>query len=479
MKKIVTLVKNFIAKDFLWKMISLFGAVILWFIVMNTLDPTEVKSFSTNITFTNESVLTERESPVMITNQKEIEEARVVIKVKGTRPALDELSRPENREAISAYIDLKQLSKVDFDNQIFPFDESLVITPKLPENIFLYSYEIVSCSPNTEVATFDSVKSETRKLHLNVGGEVKSGYNASTPQYDSDTVTITGPAGMYSKISEVRADIDVTGKTGDLSFSVAPAVYDKDGNKMELFKVDPAVIDVTMSINKEWELPVKEPETTGEINENLVLESIEYEPKSVSVEGTIEDINKVPEITVPAVALASIEHTQTFTYDIRPSLKDTQLKIKDGSPTEVKVTVTVTAKASRDVTLKQEDFTVSGLASGLAADIETVNITIYGPQAVLDGIKAKDLKPVLDLTDKKEGWYNLPYTITLPDKADVRVTPSAAVVVRDSNSKPPQHFVPETTTETTTETLTETTETTTAHQSAKNDDDKENDNKTN
>lgn len=450
MKKAKEIIKGFFTKDIILKVFSLAAAIGLWFVVMNTLNPTEVKSFTTDLTFINEAALTEGESDggLTIINKQNIEKTKVAIKVKGTRPALDELSKSKNRAEIKAYVDLKQLGGITLDET--PQTLNLVVTPKLPDNIFLYSYEIVSCTPKSVEAQVDRLKSETMKLQLDVTGQLKSGYDSNEPVCDTDTVRITGPASMFSKVGTVKAGVDITGKTDNVEVSVAPAVYDKDGNIMELFTVEPAVIDVSVGIKKQWQIPVTEPEVTGQLNENLVLEGIEYEPKNVEVEGSIEDINKVPSIHVPAVDLSAIEHTQTFTYDIRPSLKGTDLQLKNSSDTEIKVTVTVNAKASRDITINQGDFNITGLADELTAHIDPVNITVYGSQEFIDAISAKQLAPAIDLSGQTVGWHNLTFAVTLPDNVEMRSTPTATVIITNKNNQTVD-TEPETQTETVTE----------------------------
>jgi YbbR domain-containing protein len=181
-------------------------------------------------------------------------------------------------------------------------------------------------------------------------------------------------------------------------------------------------------------MPIKEPEVIGELNDNLVLKSIEYSPKSVEVEGSLDDINKVQSIELPAVNLSTIENTQTFTYDIRPSFKGTDLQLKDGQPTEVQVVVTVNAKASRDITLTQKDFTITGLAADLTSKIEDVNVTLYGEEEYISSITASQLAPKLDLTEQTEGWHSLPVEITLPENVQMRTKPSVTVVITNKNA---------------------------------------------
>ncbi len=431
MKKILDMIKGFFAKDLLLKILSLLIAIVLWFVVMNTLNPTETKAFTTNLTFINEATLTEGEEALTIINKADIENTKVTVKVKGTRPALDELSEPNNRAQISAYIDLKQLNSLTLADSDDSQKVMLTVTPKLPNNIYAYSYEIVSYTPNIIEVEIDKLKSETMRLQIDVSGQLKSGYNANEPVCETDTVKVIGPQSMFKNVSAVRASVDITGKTSDVNVSVAPAVYDTEGNLLELFKIEPAIIDITIDINRQWQIPVNEPEVIGELNENLVLESITFEPKNVEVEGTIEDINKVSNIELPVIDLGVIQHTETFSYDIRPSLKDTDLKLKEGTPNEIKVTVTVKAKASRDITITQEDFTVNNLNSEYVADIEDVNLTVYGAQEIIDTVTAKQLMPTVDLTNKSMGWNNLIFSVTLPEGVEIRTEPRVTVVLRN------------------------------------------------
>ena len=428
MKKIVQVIKAFFAKDLLWKIFSIVVAVFLWFFVMNTLNPTETKTFSANITFTNESVL--GDNNITILNEEEIKQTRVSIRVTGTRPALDELSKAENRSGITAYIDLKQLSTMgDVDGVQ---EVSLNVTPKLPGNIYTYSYEIASYSPNMVDAQIDALKSEIMKVQFDVTGELAPGYNADAPVCDTDTVTVTGPESEFNMVSSVRAGIDLTDKDGDVSVAVAPAVYDIDGNIMENFTVDPSVIDVSVGISRRWQIPVVEPEVTGELDENLVLESIDYSPKYIEVEGDIDEINDVESIHLPAIDLSTIESTQTTTYDVRPSLKDTDIQLVDGSPTEVTVTVTVTAKASRDITISGDDISVTGLGSGLSAQVSDVRLTLSGEETAIDALTTAQLSPSVDLSGLGSGWHSVELSLTLPDNVEVRNIPNVSVFVEST-----------------------------------------------
>ena len=93
--KALNYIKTFFSKNTGWKIASIFIAILLWFIVMNTLNPAETKTFSVPITLVNEMHLTENGYAVL--NTEELTSTRVEIKVRATRAALDSLQAKRRR----------------------------------------------------------------------------------------------------------------------------------------------------------------------------------------------------------------------------------------------------------------------------------------------------------------------------------------------------------------------------------------------
>ena len=99
--------KEMLMKDFLWKLLSLAIAVILWFVVINLENPVETRNFTALLQIKNESVITERGQT--ISNYDEIAGRKITIKIRGQRLSLDRLYK--NRADIQAYIDLSLLDE--------------------------------------------------------------------------------------------------------------------------------------------------------------------------------------------------------------------------------------------------------------------------------------------------------------------------------------------------------------------------------
>ncbi|MBQ9518324.1 MAG: hypothetical protein IJR59_00315, partial [Firmicutes bacterium] len=169
--KALEYIKSFFSKNAGWKVGSIILAVILWFFVMNTLNPSETKSFSVPITLVNEDALTEGGYAVL--NTEDLKNTRVEIKVRATRTALDNLPKQNDTGAVQATIDFAQFDT----SRIVSTPQNLVldINPKI-DGGFLYTYEVASLSPANVSVVFDKVQEKEVKLTTNFTGGLEEGY---------------------------------------------------------------------------------------------------------------------------------------------------------------------------------------------------------------------------------------------------------------------------------------------------------------
>jgi YbbR domain-containing protein len=239
---------------------------------------------------------------------------------------------------------------------------------------------------------------------------------------------------LFSQISAVRADVDINGKTDDVNVSTAPAVYDTDGEVMPLFRVEPNVVDVTVTINRLWQIPVKEPKTVGELEEGLELKSVDYSPKYAEVEGKTTDFNRIDSIELPAIDLSSVVATRSFSYDIRPYLKDADIEIRDGSPTQITVTVTVEATEKRTLIVGVGDYEIKNLGQGLDVAPKSATITIKGRKSELNSLTVASLKPELDLSGLGAGEHSCDIKLELPEGVEVYGDAQTEVVITSVTS---------------------------------------------
>lgn len=447
-------IKNFFTKDVGVKIFSLVAALFMWFLVMNTINPTETRSFSANITFENMEELVSK--GYVVTNQEYIEGTLVNIRVQGSRPALDELAKPENRNSIFAKIDL---SKIEADtNAQFPQKYQVALVPSLPSGLYVYSYEIASYFPTVAEIEIDTVKTETAELQLSVTGSPAEGYIASEPKADLAEIEVSGPAGKMQLIDSVTAHIDIDGASQNVTKQCRPAVYDKNGNELHGFFVNPENIQVSVNINKQNEITINEPETTGVLPPHLKLDSITYEPKSITAKSSPDLTPARNYIDLPVIDLSSITATTKQTVDITDQLRQLGLTA-DSSQRKITVTINVSVISSQQYVINKSDIKINSLPANYTASIpDDVKVEIGGRS-----INTAELNPSVNLSQCRLGRNSVPLDLKLPQGASLKENVSVTVVVSDKITEneniaiesPPAEETDTTTTEEETVTTTE------------------------
>lgn len=400
-------IRNFFSQEPLWKLFSLAAAIFTWFIVMNIINPTEIKTFQAEVTLENLSSLTNK--GYVVSNIEDIKNYSVTVKVQATRPALDELSESENKNNIKAKVDLSKLEINDAEE--FPKTYSVAIVPTLPSNLYIYNYDVASYYPTICSVEIDRSVSKTVPVELKTYGSPASGYVSEYPVSDIEEVTVTGPESKISQVSKVTATIDITGSKENITDDCPLTVYDHDDNALEGFTVDPQSINVSVEVRKNHTIKIEEPRTTGSLPEHLELLSVEWSPKTIEVTG--EGENAPESITLPPIDLTNIRSTTTQIVDISDILENSNLKASS-SQKRVTVTIKVGLTNSEKYVITPDIIHITGLSDAYEAEIsDSVTAEIGGA----GNIDVASLRPTVNLTGLSEGTHSVPLTLTLPEGA--------------------------------------------------------------
>lgn len=432
-------IKNFFSQEPLWKIFSLIVAIFMWFVVMNTINPTEIKTFSASVSLDNMEELNSK--GYVVSNLSDFENLSISIKVEGTRPALDELSKSAAKNNIKAKIDL---AKIDVTNdQTFPKTYSVIIAPSLPGNSYMYSYDITSYYPTVAEVIIDQAGSKTVPVELKTYGSPLSGYVADKAESEVSEVTVTGPLSEVSKVEKAVATIDITNASAMVEKSCTMTVYDDTDTILESFVVSPSQIPVSVNIKKSSTLKINEPNTKGALPGHLELTSIDWSPKSINV---ISDSPNIPEsINLPDVDLTAINKETTISVDIRDTLKKFNAEAENSKETTVKITVNVGVKSAEEYSIPSNIINVTGLAPILNVTMpDNVKIEVGG----VENIDVYTLAPTVDVTGLGEGKYTLPLKLNLPPNAtlkeDAEITVEITNKSEENNDPPVNSETPET-----------------------------------
>ena len=400
---------NYFTKDIGWKLLSLAIAVALWFMVINTENPLETRSYTASVQIQNEESLFER--GYVVVNGDEINSTRVMVRLRGQRLALDTLSQSNTK--VQAIVDLSNVI-YSYNGEPVSVPVNIVI-PSVVNN----SFEILSKSVQSVTVDIQPYinKDFTVKPVVNYSDE-SSGelINAVT---SPSTITAYGAKSVINSIAEVRASVTPEVLENDMVMTAVPTAYDAEGNVVNnvTFSSSELSVKISMDDMKSVRIAV---DTTGRPAEDYQVTGLYLSPETIDVAGSEEALSGISVIRLPDIDIAGMDSNIIKTFDIGDYLPD-GVRIVGGTDT-VTATVTLERNEEKNIVIPADSITDNGTTpEGLTAHIESedIEITVSGPAGKLelvDGVNA-----YVDLSGYEAGTYeDVPVVIELPD--DVSMT---------------------------------------------------------
>ena len=399
---------NKFTMDIGWKLLSLVIAIGLWFMVINTENPLETRSYTANIQLQNEEALFER--GYVVVNEDEITSTRVTVRLRGQRLALDTLSQSST----------KVQAVVDLDNVIYSYNGEPVSVPVkiVIPSVVNDSFEILSKSIQTITVDIQP--------YINKDFEVKAVVNNS----DSDTVqlanavaspgtvTVYGAKSVVNSIAEVRAEVNPEILEDGMVITTAPVAYDAEGNVVDkvTFSSNELSVKIGMDEMKSVRVAV---DITGRAAEGYEVTGIYVSPDTVDVAGKASDLAGVSIIRLPDIDVTGIDSNIIKEFSVEDYLPEGLRVIGADGSDKITVTVSVEEETTKEIVIPAESIAVEGtLEEGLSAHIagNDMTITISGAGSVISTVEADDIKAYVDVDGYEAGVYSdVDVQFELPD----------------------------------------------------------------
>ena len=365
---------NNFTKDIGWKLLSLAIAVALWFMVINTENPLETRSYTASVQIQNEESLFER--GYVVVNEDEINSTRVMVRLRGQRLALDTLSQSNTK--VQAIVDLSNVI-YSYNGEPVSVPVNIVI-PSVVNN----SFEILSKSVQSVTVDIQPYinKDFTVKPVVNYSDE-SSGelINAVT---SPSTITAYGAKSVINSIAEVRASVTPEVLENDMVMTAVPTAYDAEGNVVNnvTFSSSELSVKISMDDMKSVRIAV---DTTGRPAEDYQVTGLYLSPETIDVAGSEEALSGISVIRLPDIDIAGMDSNIIKTFDIGDYLPD-GVRIVGGTDT-VTATVTLERNEEKNIVIPADSITDNGTTpEGLTAHIESedIEITVSGPAGKLN-----------------------------------------------------------------------------------------------
>ena len=402
MKGIKSFLKNLFTVNVGIKLFSLAAAVVLWFAVVNSEDPNQTRTFTSNVVVTNEYILSADNKYYDITG-----DSSVTFRVTAARSVMD------------------KLSEADF--QVTANMENLVDDKRIPIEItsdnYTGSIDIVSKTQYLYVSIGD-IKSVQLQITPETSGTPGDGCLIGDITVDPRDVTLTGPDYLVDSIAKIIAEVDMTGATADVTSNTLLQYVDASGNALDVIDLEGRLTSAAVNVEvlTEKELPLNFI-TTGTLGDELFVKDISSDVGTVKVVGKANVLKDVHSLNINSEDMDLTDRTKSFSVDV--DLADylpAGCSLADEESSKITVEFEIAASADRSFHLKAENLKVTGLASGYRVNFTKpyYDVVISGDAEELDELTESNIIGTIDLDDLKEGTQEVEISFEVPDKYKVK-----------------------------------------------------------
>lgn len=308
---------------------------------------------------------------------------------------------------------------------------------------------------NPATVTVNVQEKVTKKFSVDVElskSVIADGYQAGTPIIDPKKVSITGAKDTIEQIAYVKATLENDGKhKSEFTDKATVSVFDSNLNKLDV-EVNPQEVEVTVPVEKVGKsVPVKIKQE-GTPESDIEISSMTPDKSEVVVVGDDAVLEKIKEIEIPIdVSKIKADTVKEVTVPVPTGAKSVQpttieVKIKTVKKSEANNNTTSDNNQGTDTSDENTDDNstkisksfssmqvyMSGLKNTFDAQMITpangkVSVTITGEKKTVDGIAAKDLSVIANLSKSKAGNYSIPLELNgLPDNVAYVINPRRA-----------------------------------------------------
>ena len=399
-----------ITNNFGLKILAVVFASVLWLAVVNIDDPVTTRSFTTTVSVENNDYLTGIGKYYEIVNNSNT----ITFKVSGKRSYLERMSNSDFR-AIADMELIENLERVPIE--IVPQRYSSYVT--IASKVYYLELAVEDLVSRPYVI---SVETEGNPMDQHALGEMS---------VSPTLLRVSGPASVMETVDKAVATVNVENMALDMTDSVIPVLYDKEGNEVDTkdlsFNIQNVMVSVKILDTKEVPLNFQ---TSGTLQEGYEYVDMEYKPQTVKIKGVSAVLNTMNNITVPEEVLDLTDATGDIEkeVDISAYLPEGATLV-DNSQAKVSVTVKIEKHDRRKFKVPTANITVSNLASGHSVEFlkDTVEVELEGLAKELDALDETTLTGTIDVSGMTEGEHTVSLELNLDSKYKLARTATVTV----------------------------------------------------
>jgi YbbR domain-containing protein len=267
--------------------------------------------------------------------------------------------------------------------------------------------QIVSAAPQAIKLTLEPLVTQSFAIDLSLTGEAAIGYQVGQALLDPRKIVIAGAQSQVQKVKRTRVSINLNGVRENIDQTLIVEALDEKGQKVDGITITPESIHLTLPISQQGgyrDVAVKVI-VTGRVASGYRLTDISVFPPIVTVFATDPQVvNNLPGVV------------ETLPLDLQSAQKGINTRLALNLPPGISIvgeqTVLIQAGVTpieSSVTLAGEKVEITGLASGLTAQVlpTSIDVIVSGPLPLLDTLTRQDVHVTVDLTGLKAGTHQI------------------------------------------------------------------------
>lgn len=228
--------------------------------------------------------------------------------------------------------------------------------------------------------------------------EMEDIFSVGLPEFEYNRVNVRASKDKLDSIAFVKALIDVSGMTSDFEQDAKLVAYDASGQVVDA-TIIPDTVHVKVPVSSPSKMVAIHVQVTGELAENIAIESISMDQESATLYGPEEILSSIEYVTVTLDA-------STITRDAT-ILRPVTLPAGVSSSSVSQVTLSVrlgkmTSRTISDVPITYRNNTNNYRASQ-AENKTTTSVTVYGTENNIKDITTEDITIYIDMQDAQPG----------------------------------------------------------------------------
>ena len=387
--------KSKFTMDIGWKLLSIMIAIGLWFMVINTENPVETRSYTAAIQLQNEEALTER--GYVVVNDDELSSTRVTVRLRGQRLALDALSQSSTR--VQAVVDLSDV--------IYSYSGEPVSVPVdiVIPSVVNSSFEILSKSVQTVSVDIQPYINKDFDVKAVVNTTDETAKELANAVASPGSVTVYGARSIVESVAEVRAYVSPETVEDGMVMTAVPVAYNADGIVVGdvTFGTEELSVMITLDEVKSVRVNLS---LTGEVADGYEITDYYTNPETMEVAGDAAALSRLTAINLPDIDVTGLEANSGYEFFAGDYLPD-GLRALDGG--RITATVIVEEEETKELIIPVDSVTWGDtLAEGYMASIsgEDISISVKGVASVIDTLTAADIEAHIDLDGLEEGEHD-------------------------------------------------------------------------